>query len=78
MWRLRRPGTRGGTDPKQNHLFVEINDPGMGAAASGSAFRGSSTVNILGVTTAFLRSTRCAMPGCGKERHDPIHAVADE
>ena len=73
-----RPAEGAPTDPGRNHEFVETNDPGLGAAASGSAFRGTNTPNVLGVTTAFLRSTRCAMPGCGKERHDPIHAPADD
>jgi len=78
MWRIRRSSKRGGSDPKLNHPFVEINDPGMGAVASGSVFRTTNQVNDLGITTAYLRSTRCAMPGCGKERHDPIHAVPDD
>lgn len=77
MWRFGRNEHRA-TDPKVSHPYVEIDDPGIGAAAMGSAFRGTNTPNVLGVTTAFLRSTRCALPGCGKERHDPIHAPADD
>ncbi|MBI3749647.1 MAG: hypothetical protein HY262_12505 [Chloroflexi bacterium] len=78
MTRFGRSATDRDRDPHENHRFVEIDDPGMGAAASGSAFRSTDAPNILGVTTAFLRSSRCAMPGCGKERHDPIHAPADD
>ena len=77
MPKFRGPGRHGPDDPSQSHEFVETDDPGLGAAASGSAFRATSMPNVLGVTTAFLRSTRCALPGCGKERHDPIHAPAD-
>jgi hypothetical protein len=65
-------------DPYHSHLFLETNDSGLGAAASGSAFQTTDVVNVLGVTTAFLRSTGCAVPGCGKERHDPIHAAPDD
>jgi hypothetical protein len=78
MSRLRRSTKRASADPTEDHPFLEIDDSGMGAAASGSAFHSSNTANVLGVTTAFLRSTRCALPGCGKERHSPIHTVADE
>ena len=75
MWgRRRQPGTSAeSTDPTRHHRYVEINDPGVGAVSSGSANYGGNLVGTLGMTTAFLRSTRCAMPGCGKERHDPIH-----
>lgn len=76
MWPFRRSGKRATPDPTQNHAFVETNDAGIGAAASGSSL--GSTFNRLGMTTAFLRSTRCAVPGCNKERHDPIHAAAED
>jgi hypothetical protein len=44
---------------------------------SGSAFE-SDQANILGGTTAFLRSTRCGVPGCEKPRQDPIHAAPED
>jgi hypothetical protein len=75
FWRRAKPER---TDPKESHAFVETNDPGLGAVVAGSAFQSTNTANVLGATTAFLRSTRCALPGCGKERHDPIHAQDDE
>ena len=60
-------------DPKRPHPFRETNDGGLGpAASSGGTYQGSQA-SVLGVTTAYLRSTRCAVSGCGKERHDPIH-----
>lgn len=79
MWgKQRRPATgAASTDPTRNHPYVEINDPGVGAVASGSGNYGGNLMGTLGMTTAFLRSTRCAMPGCGKERHDPVHSDAD-
>jgi hypothetical protein len=61
-------------DPKRPHRFVETNDAGLGAAASGGTYQGNQA-NVWAVTTAFLRSTRCTLPGCGKERHDPIHEL---
>jgi hypothetical protein len=43
---------------------------------SGSAFE-SDQANILGGTTAFLRSTRCGVPACEKPRQDPIHVAPE-
>jgi hypothetical protein len=79
MWgRPQRPPTRPEiADPTRDHSYVEINDPGVGAVSSGSGKYGGNLMGTLGMTTAFLRSTRCAMPGCGKERHDPVHTNAD-
>ena len=68
------PRGRERPDPKRTHAFLETNDAGMGPAASGGGWVSGNQASVLGVTAAHLRSTRCAVPGCGKERHDPIHA----
>jgi hypothetical protein len=78
MRRFWRRAKRTAIDPRLSHEFVETDDPGLGAAASGSAFRSTNAPNVLAVTAAFLRSTRCALPGCGKERHDPIHTPGED
>ena len=65
------------TDPKRAHTFRETNDTGIGAVSSGGGYQGN-LANIWGVTAAVLRGTRCALPGCGKERHDPMHTLADD
>jgi hypothetical protein len=74
---LHLPRTHPDPDPRRNHPFQDTNDPGMGAAASGGAFRDANQVNMLGVTAGMVRATRCALAGCGRERHDPIHALDD-
>ena len=68
----------GSTDPKRPHPFQETNDPGVGAFASGGATQSGSQINMLATTTSSLRAARCALPGCGLERHDPIHAPEDD
>ena len=63
---------------KRFHPFRETNDVGMGAVASATMGYSPSNVSVFGVTAAHLRATRCAVPGCGRERHDPIHAVPED
>ena len=63
-------------DPRAPHRFRD-SDGGLAAAMSGSAFE-SNQANILGGTTAFLRSTRCGVAGCEKPRQDPIHAARED
>ena len=66
---------QGRIDPRLPHRFRDA-DGGLAAAMSGSAFE-SNQANIIGGTTAFLRSTRCGVPGCEKPRQDPIHATRE-
>ena len=74
----RRPGSGSGKGTSRGfHPFQETNDPGIMAVASGGVSRANS-VNEVAVTTGFLRSTRCAVPWCGRTREDPIHAPADD
>jgi hypothetical protein len=65
-------------DPSRSHPFQETNDPGIVPAASAGGNYQGAQPNMLAVTTAALRGTRCAMAGCGKERRDPIHSPADD
>jgi hypothetical protein len=51
----------------------------MGAAASGAGGnRGTSSLRAAMVTDTYLRQTRCGVPGCGRERHDEIHAAPED
>ena len=68
---------RENTNPTRPHLFRETNDPGVVAFAGGGSTESGSQVNMLVTTTKALRASRCAVPGCGRPRADPIHA-ADE
>jgi hypothetical protein len=58
-------------DPNRPHAFRD-SDHGIAAVMSGSAFE-TNQANVLAGTTAFLRSTRCAVSGCGRTRQDSIH-----
>jgi hypothetical protein len=63
-------------DPRKPHAFRD-SDSGLTAVMGGSAFE-SNQANIIGGTTAFLRSTRCGIPGCQKPRQDPIHGARED
>jgi len=73
-----RPADRRDADPQRDHPFAETNDAGLAAFASGGSTYSGSWVNMFAVTTGFLRATRCAVPGCGKPRQDPIHAPSGD
>lgn len=69
---------RGNADPKRPHAFQETNDPGVAAFASGGASYGGSQAGMLATATSSLRAARCALPGCGQPRQDPIHAPEED
>jgi hypothetical protein len=52
-----------------------MNDRGMSAAAAGAGGTVSGQANIMDavVTGNFVREQRCGVPGCGRDRDDPIH-----
>jgi hypothetical protein len=63
------------------HAFVEIDDPGIGAMASGGGGQtmgGFGGVTSVAVTDNHIRKSRCGLAGCGKERSDPIHAAPED
>ena len=61
----------------RHHAYVRVDDPGIIAMASGGPFL-ATDVNMVAATSSHLRSMRCASPGCGKSREDPVHAPADD
>jgi hypothetical protein len=68
-------------EPGEPHAFVEVNDPGIAAMASGGGGRstgGFGGVTSVAVTDNYLRKSRCGLPGCGRERPDPIHAAPED
>lgn len=70
-WRRPEPPP---VDPGSPHSFRQINDPGVGAMASGGGPRlGYGTMSSIAVTDNFIRKQRCGVPGCGRDRYDPIH-----
>lgn len=64
-------------DPRLPHPFQDIEDAGLGTGLSGMSSRGSA-VNQVAMTNRYLRTSGCGVPGCGRERGDPVHAAADE
>ena len=57
------------------HPFLEPPDPRLGLALAGSA-RGGATLGMAGPAAIAMYSNeldRCAAPGCGQPRDNPIH-----
>ena len=71
----RRGGETSAPDPGSPHPFQPMNDRGMSAAAAGAGGTVSGQANIMDavVTGNFVREQRCGVPGCGRDRDDPIH-----
>jgi hypothetical protein len=71
----RRNGGSAAPDPGSPHVFRPMNDAGMGAAAAGAAgtISGQALAMDAAVTGNFVREQRCGVPGCGRDRDDPIH-----
>lgn len=68
-------------EPGKPHAFLEVNDPGIAALASGCggrSTRGSGGVTSVAVTDNYIRKSRCGLAGCGRERPDPIHAAPED
>ena len=68
-------------EPDRPHAFVETNDPGIAAMASGGGGRdmgGFGGVASVAVTDNYMRKSRCGLAGCGRERPDPIHAAPED
>jgi len=61
------------------HRFVEPEDNRLGLAMSSARAPGTGMASSLAMTDASVRAggARCAMPGCGKAREDPIHLPPD-
>ena len=73
--RLFRRTAKPPVNPSAPHTFVSIDDAGYGAAVARSA--GARGGQPLGMNAAlagtFIQQQRCGVPGCGRDRDDPIH-----
>ena len=58
--------------PSGKHLFVEPGDTRSGLAVA-AVHGGLQQATSLAVADASVRSRPCAVKGCGRPRHDPIH-----
>jgi hypothetical protein len=70
----RHKQTAGG--PSASHGFVEPRDSRSGLAVSTAHAELGQSAG-LAVADASMREARCAMKGCGKLRHDPIHLAQE-
>jgi hypothetical protein len=77
LTRGRRPDVP--AEPGRPHEFVELYDPGMASLASGAGGGRSVLGGISPVTIAdnYMRKSRCGLPGCGRDRFDPLHTVEE-
>ena len=73
--RLRRRRVGPSVNPGKPHAFDPIQDAGLGAMASGAGGGAGGQPPGMSSTLAgkVERSARCAVPGCARERDDPIH-----
>jgi hypothetical protein len=76
MARLSLRGSKRSAGSSGPHRFVEPDDPRSGLAL-GAAQASLQIGPAIALADASLRAVRCALPGCGKPRPDPIHEVAD-
>jgi hypothetical protein len=67
-------------DPGKPHQFRRIDDPGLGALAAGGGqgTPGASPFTMVMATDNYIRKARCGVPGCGRERSDPIHQRGED
>lgn len=77
FWRTKRDPKS--FDARRPHPFIAIGDSGTaGIAASGVGGRGGTGVGNVAATGAMMRTSGCAVPGCGKVASDEIHAPAEQ
>ena len=65
-------------DARRPHPFIDESEVGTaGIAASTFGGRGATGVTSLAATGHVMRTSGCAVPGCGKAPADEIHAPAE-
>jgi hypothetical protein len=64
-------------DAHAPHEFAEADD-GARSTGFGSLSGGPwSSTGSVAMTNSYLRISTCAVPGCGRPRHDDIHQAAE-
>jgi hypothetical protein len=78
---MRWPWTRTPPLPVDAHKPHEYREPDGRAMSTGFGggrlTSGGTAMGPIAMTSAHLRTSRCGVPGCGKDRHDPIHEPAE-
>ena len=62
-------------NPDAPHRFQSSDDPGIGAMVAGGGYPGPPTSQVAAtrLTSEFAQASRCRVPGCERDRSDPIH-----
>lgn len=73
---MRRPWAR--TEPRpvhanEPHPFRRVHDAGLGTGLTGMGPPDSDRPSQMAMTSRYLQSMGCGVPGCGKGPDDPIH-----
>lgn len=63
--------------PNEPHEFRPVRDAGMGTGLASLGSREGGGPSPIAMTSRYLRMSACAVPGCGKDRDDPIHEPAE-
>jgi hypothetical protein len=59
------------------HEFRPIEDAGLATGLGTVSRMAGSQIAMLAMTDRYMRTSACDVPGCGKERDDPIHEPAE-
>lgn len=59
------------------HAFRPVHDAGLGTGLSSMSGVQGDVSPPLAMTGGYLRALRCDVPGCGKDRNDPVHEPAE-
>jgi len=55
------------------HAFRPVRDAGLGTGLSGMSGPEGGVSPAFAMTSRYLRTSLCDVPGCGRDRDDPIH-----
>jgi hypothetical protein len=64
-------------NPSEPHEFQRIRDVGLATGLARLYQPGGGGISDIAMTNNYLRKSRCGVPGCGKDRYDPIHAPGE-
>jgi hypothetical protein len=59
------------------HAFQPVHDAGLGTGLASMSGAEGGVSPAPAMTGGYLRTSGCDVPGCGKDRGDPIHEPAE-
>jgi|tagenome__1003787_1003787.scaffolds.fasta_scaffold20671446_2 hypothetical protein len=72
-----RKPARPAVDAHSPHEFADADDGGMSTGFGSLSGGPWSSTGSLAMTNSYLRISGCAVPGCGRARHDDIHQAPE-